>query len=355
MTYQFNSFRISSITTKFVFWILSYYGAIYATQIEPTLPPLSKMNANCGEVTNGWGYSLDTLESDINIWRNSPRVQLKIIGNSFQNRPIYALEMLADSGAPKITIHARTHPGEWQSSSIVREIMNFLLLTPQGQNVLDQYSLYIIPMLNPDGVSLGCPRNNAQNIDLESAWKLPNPPPEVQALKKYFQSLMTDTSDAKIQVALNLHSSINLCTRFFFFHEENGTSSTYTHLQKHYIASVQDHFPGGIENWNFMTSWKTGNPGLYPESFFWENYQEKVMALTFEDSNCPNAGNFDKTGKALILGSASYLENKPSSIYTYSKSHQNKMTQSGKQHLHSIVYESRFLINGKNQLVPALP
>jgi hypothetical protein len=97
------------------------------------------------------------------------------------------------------------------------------------------------------------------------------------------------------------------CTRFFFFHYAAGTSAAYTDLEKSFIAGVQEHFPGGIKNWDFVQSWADGTATRYPEGFWWVNFKEKVLALTYEDTNCPNAGRFDSTGMALVIGSVDYI------------------------------------------------
>jgi hypothetical protein len=163
----------------------------------------------------------------------------------------------------------------------------------------------IIPMYNPDGVELGHNRLNAHLVDLEGNWDKGVLEPEVAALKKQFEAFQA--SPVPVEVALNLHSDQYNCTRFFFFHEAAGTSKAYEDLERNYIGGVQGYFPGGIKNWNFITSWGDGTQLRYPEGFWWATQREKVLALTYEDTNCPNAGRFDSTGRALALGSADYI------------------------------------------------
>jgi hypothetical protein len=63
-----------------------------------------------------------------------------------------------------------------------------------------------------------------------------------------------------------------------------------------------------------MITWTTGTPTYYPESWFWLNHQEDVMALTYEDWNSDLAGNFDSTANAMLRGIADYLDIEPSGI-----------------------------------------
>lgn len=46
---------------------------------------------------------------------------------------------------------------------------------------------------------------------------------------------------------------------------------------------------------------------MYPEGFWWKTAREDVMALTYEDDNSYTASDFDKTAKAIVLGSAEYV------------------------------------------------
>jgi hypothetical protein len=166
-------------------------------------------------------------------------------------------------------------------------------------------------MYNPDGVELEFPRQNANGIDIESNWSTIPSQPEVTALRNRFLQLML--SDAPIEVALNMHSAGD-CRRYFVYHDSIGTSEAYTVLEQDFISGIQLHFPGGIEPWNYFISWRSGTPLVYPESWFWVNYREGVMALTYEDMNCPAAGDYDKTAFALLRGAVDYLGLVPTTL-----------------------------------------
>lgn len=55
-----------------------------------------------------------------------------------------------------ILISARVHPGEVASSHILNGFLKFLFSrTPDAEKLLEKCVFYIIPMLNPDGVTDG--------------------------------------------------------------------------------------------------------------------------------------------------------------------------------------------------------
>jgi len=159
-------------------------------------------------------------------------------------------------------------------------------------------------MYNPDGVELGYARQNAHGIDIESNWNSPAPEPEVLALRAQFESFMA--SAEPIKVALNMHSS-SKGKRYFVFHSPVGTSEYYAQLEKSFIGYVQSHSPGRIESWDYFVTWTLATAMQYPESWFWLNHAEAVMALTYEDIFYVTNGGFDSTANALLLGVDDYI------------------------------------------------
>jgi hypothetical protein len=257
----------------------------------------------------GWGYTYDSLLADLKIWQKSPFVKVDSAGASVQNRGIWLVTitdtMQRSEPLLRITIHSRTHPGEVQATWVTNALISELLSdSPLAQTLLKKCIFNIIPMYNPDGVELGLARENANGVDLEREWSKPDPQPEPAVLKALYQSYMT--GDSPIRVALNMHSSIS-CTRYFVYHDENGTSSAYAEAEKFFITGIHDQWPEGIEPWNYYISWTTGTPDYYPESWFWLNFHEAVMALTYEDMNCPENGEYDRTALVILEGIADFL------------------------------------------------
>ena len=276
-------------------------------------------NSKCGIIpenetlfsrdSQNWGYGYDSLLVDLDRWNENPFVSIDSLGASVQNRGIWELTIADDPGSStnhRIYIHARTHPGEEESFWVTNEIINILLSdTPLGDFLRANFTYHIIPMYNPDGVELGYPRNNANGIDIESGWDDVPLEPEVEILKNRFIDLMWNV-DNPIEVALNMHSAY-ACLRYFVYHASEGTSSEYTGIEQLFINSIRSHFPGGIEPWSYFVSWTSGTPDQYPESWWWINHGENVLALTYEDMNCDEAGLYDSTANAIVRGIINYL------------------------------------------------
>jgi len=257
-------------------------------------------------------YSYDSLLIDLELWRMSEYVKIDSIGLSVQGRPLWQLTISSDpnnvAGKRTIHIHARTHPQETEGFYVTDEMIKILLSESEfAQTARANCVFYVIPMYNPDGVVLGLPRRNANNIDLEANWNTFPHQPEVAALKARFTQLMA--SPNPIEVMLNMHSS-SLCTRYFVYHHENGTSPNFALLQQQFINGVRSYFPNAIEPYNYFVSWTSGTALQYPESWCWLNHGENIMAITYEDKyrpSCSTSGNYDSTANAILRGVLDYM------------------------------------------------
>lgn len=268
---------------------------------------------------SGWGYSYQNLLDDLNQWKTSPSVKVDSLGPSVQNRAIWRITLENPSAHPTATIliHARTHPLEVQGFYVLKAMIDSLIHSSKDSKLLDLYRFEIIPMANPDGVELGetnpCSagegRCNSQGVDLEREWAKDNPQVEVQVLKKFFEQKLV--LNPPVKIALNFHSAFG-CDRFFWAHDPLGTSDFFWAEQKRFIEGVRAGSSVDILPYSAKISWKTGNPGYFPESWWWNNQKEKVMALTYEDrKNCPTGEDgYEQSAQAILVGIDSYLQNK---------------------------------------------
>jgi hypothetical protein len=256
-----------------------------------------------------WGYGYDTLRTDIARWSASPFVRVDSVGASVQNRTLYLLTIQDTTTAPvprkRVWIHARTHPNEVQGTWVTNQIIAQLLGSAQLARQLRSGCVFnILPMINPDGVELKRSRENANNIDIESNWTAVPGEPEVQTLRAMFVNLMAEPNP--IRIALNMHSAYGK-NRYFVYHTATGTTAAYAVIEQRFINTVRSYFPGGIRPYDYFVSWTSGPSLVYPESWFWTNCGESVLALTYEDMNDSSARAFDSTANAILHGIAGEL------------------------------------------------
>ena len=83
-------------------------------------------------------------------------------------------------------ISARVHAGETHSSVIMSYIMKEITNSSKYEYLLNNFIIKLVPMMNPDGVSIGNSRSSLIGLDLNRRWTDPNPlmHPEVYFMKK---------------------------------------------------------------------------------------------------------------------------------------------------------------------------
>ncbi|MDZ4707948.1 MAG: M14 family metallopeptidase [Saprospiraceae bacterium] len=137
-------------------------------------------------------FKLQDIEGLILKLSEDPRFEVKPVGKSFLGKPIYLVRI--GKGNKKVLLWSQMHGDESTATMALLDIFNYLKrggiengLTP---NLLEECSLYFIPMLNPDGAELFV-RRNAQQIDINrDALFLQSP--EARLLKSIRDSLQPD-------------------------------------------------------------------------------------------------------------------------------------------------------------------
>ena len=89
-----------------------------------------------------------------------------------------------------VFISARVHPGESNSSWMMKGVIEFLISdTPEARALRQHYVFKIVPILNPDGVINGNYRCSLSGQDLNRRWKNPSRVlhPVIFAVKKFMR------------------------------------------------------------------------------------------------------------------------------------------------------------------------
>lgn len=254
-------------------------------------------------VARFYPYTFSDLETYLNTLSGNPFVDIQTPGFSQNGKAIYCLK-ITDTNIPntdkkRVFMHARTHPGETPPSFLIEGIVDFLLAnSADAQEILQQFEFYIFPMQNTDGVIAGNYRSTPNSENLEVKWYYdtenplfltPDAPSEVNIIHNYAMDLMNDGGPA-ISMALNLHASNgepDLRTFFYphFGSEALGYETAEASLwekQLSFINSFATNF--GIDMIEPTTS--EGGSSFasktYPESWWWVNFQDQVMAMTME-------------------------------------------------------------------------
>ncbi|MEP3836561.1 MAG: M14 family zinc carboxypeptidase [Algibacter sp.] len=115
----------------------------------------------------------------------SKHIQVETIGKSVLSNPIYALKI--GSGKKRLLMWSQMHGNESTTTKALFDLLNSLLSTNSNLNyILEACTLYIIPILNPDG-ALAYTRINANEVDLNRDAQN-RTQPESMVLREAFKS-----------------------------------------------------------------------------------------------------------------------------------------------------------------------
>jgi len=153
-------------------------------------------------------YRLSDLDHLLESTRTSRLVQIVSIGKTVGGRELEVMR-IGDPGAPyRVFLRARAHPWESGSSWVAEGLIRRLLKDDDAaKKFLRQYTVYILPMANKDGVARGMTRFNISGRDLNRNWDKPADPnlaPENVALEKWLEGMIK--VGRRPHLAIELHN-----------------------------------------------------------------------------------------------------------------------------------------------------
>ena len=115
-------------------------------------------------------------------------VEIQVLGKSVQKRPIYSLKI--GHGPKRVLMWSQMHGNESTTTKVMFDLLNCVGKNSDANHLLEDLTLMIIPMLNPDGAEVYT-RLNANQIDLNrDAQQLTQP--ESRALRQAFDVFEPD-------------------------------------------------------------------------------------------------------------------------------------------------------------------
>jgi cytosolic carboxypeptidase protein 6 len=134
-------------------------------------------------------------------------VSSEIIGKSPQNRPLHCLRIGEDKSDSKVMIViGRLHPPEVTGQYALQAFVESLCSNADiAQKFRNNYTVYVVPMMNPDGVDNGHWRHNTGGIDLNRDWANFNQP-ETQIVRDFLRKKINGTTH-KLYFGIDFHST----------------------------------------------------------------------------------------------------------------------------------------------------
>ncbi len=254
-------------------------------------------------------YSLGRLNNFIKKHIKNPFFKVDLIGKTSHNRPLNLITItdpkVDDKNKKRIWIQSRTHPSETGSSFVLEGLIDYLLTDCNScckKVDLGKLIFNIIPIVNVDGVVEGNARLAPTGVDLERQWLrksgsdnkslIDTVAPEVKLISSKILELASVGSD--FIAAFNFHSTNALPNeRPFLFSnfrrslpEHGAEGDTMLIRQLNFVREVSKEYCG--DTLYLKTSYEPGvtmDKKIFPESWWWVNFKDKVVHGTIETTS----------------------------------------------------------------------
>lgn len=246
-------------------------------------------------------YTFSRLNDFIKKHRRDKWFKIDTIGLSPKNRPIYMITITNpdynDNEKKRIWVHARTHPSETGSSFVAEGLVDYLL-SEESQVDLTRLIFNIVPMVNVDGVIEGLSRNNSRGINLEEAWfrheideylLAENVAEEVSIIHSKIIELQS--KGPEIIASVNLHTFNPpsylkpypfVFSNFIDWKKYDDRGRSLWIKQAKFVKYLNENYCVPIFGRNNTKTTSTIDKKEFPESWWWVNFHDKVLAITLE-------------------------------------------------------------------------
>lgn len=142
----------------------------------------------------------------VDAWGKKLHGTSSVIGYSTWGKPLHVVKIGNVNSKHRILIIGRQHPpevtGTLAQEAFVEEILSD---KPQAKEFRKKFLIYVVPLMNPDGVDGGFWRHNAGGIDLNRDWAAFHQP-ETRAVRDLLQQELGD-GKSKLWFGLDFHST----------------------------------------------------------------------------------------------------------------------------------------------------
>lgn len=200
-----------------------------------------------------------------------PFVTLSEIGKSTEGRPINMLQIGNPESKKMIIVLSRQHPPEVTGWLAMKWFVETLCEeNSAAEKFRDEYCVFVVPMVNPDGVDNGHWRHNSGGIDLNRDWEDFNQP-ETKGIKHFMEQQVA--KGGKFYFAIDFHSTFE----DIYYTIDPNQKGNMPGLVPDLINSVAEEIQGYEPN---IRPNDLNEPKISSTSFFFYNFGAE--AVTYE-------------------------------------------------------------------------
>ncbi len=200
-----------------------------------------------------------------------PYVTHTNVGKSMGQREIAAFEINDEAPPNYIFLISRQHPPEVTGQfGLMRFVESLTVDSALGQRFREKFRVFVVPMMNPDGVNEGQWRHNLGGVDLNRDW-VKFAQPETRAVRDAIAECLKEEG-AKPYLLLDFHST----DQDVFYTQAEGAKIFPPNFTDAWLAKIKERLPDYQPN-------RSGdhNAGM-PTSKYWGYEKYGMAAITFE-------------------------------------------------------------------------
>jgi hypothetical protein len=204
-----------------------------------------------------------------------PQVKKYTLGNTPGKRPFDVLQIGNPEAKKVLVLLGRQHPPEVTGSMALHFFAEELLEDNAISNAFrKEFTVFMFPLINPDGVDMGHWRHNANGVDLNRDWGAFNQP-ETQHIKRFFENLKNE-KQSKIYAMVDFHST----WEDIFYLLPKKQKGNAPNLFQTVIEEMQTK----IEDFNPNISYRPKDePRINSMTYFYDTYNATSMVFEIGD------------------------------------------------------------------------
>lgn len=156
-------------------------------------------------------YRVSDLQKLLSRINDEAMVKITPIGKTVEGRDLQIIQVGTDEASHRIFIRARAHSWEAGGNWVVEGIIKKLLDGSEESKIyMNNYTVYILPMANMDGVARGVSRFNLNGMDLNRNLTKPADPvltPENAAMEYWLEGMIS--RGLKPDLSIDFHNDSN--------------------------------------------------------------------------------------------------------------------------------------------------
>lgn len=204
------------------------------------------------------------------------RLQVEDIGTSTDGRPIRMMTIGNPKAKNNIIVISRQHPPEVTGYFAMQAFVERLLGNDKlARAFRDDWAIYVVPLMNPDGVDEGHWRHNAGGVDLNRDWTVFNQP-EGKAVSEFLKKREAE-SDGKFYFGIDFHSTWD----DIYYPMDRKYQSSLPGLMYEWLDGIKKSIPGYEPN---IKPSANAEPAIVSRNYFFLTHGMEAIVFEIGDN-----------------------------------------------------------------------